>query len=120
MKVSVKGSQDGSWGLTQSHISNADYHGATEKWLAKHGPSTVMAFVQFNGVSIDEQPRVYIATLKDVVVRLKESTSERGETILYESHTWGPRAFAAGTTDEIPKSWGFSQQRIEDIFAMIG
>ena len=28
LKVSVKGSKDGGWGLTQSFIKNADYHGA--------------------------------------------------------------------------------------------
>ncbi|MFM7131891.1 MAG: group I intron-associated PD-(D/E)XK endonuclease, partial [bacterium] len=32
LKISVKGSQDGSWGLTQSFIKNADYHGAAELW----------------------------------------------------------------------------------------
>ena len=31
LKVSVKGSQDGKWGLTQSYIENADYHGAADK-----------------------------------------------------------------------------------------
>lgn len=120
MKVSVKGSQDGSWGLTQSHISNADYHGAAEKWLAKHGPTTVMAFVQFKGAKMDEQPRVYLATPKEVATRLKESAAGRGETILYESHTWSSRAFAAGTTDEIPKTWRFSQPSIEEIFSVLG
>ena len=33
LKVSVKGSQDGSWGLTQSYIKNADYHAAIDTWL---------------------------------------------------------------------------------------
>jgi len=30
LKVSVKGSKDGGWGLTQSHIRNADYHSAAD------------------------------------------------------------------------------------------
>ncbi|MCC6971877.1 MAG: hypothetical protein IT434_16830 [Phycisphaerales bacterium] len=36
LKVSVKGSQTGRWGLTQSQlaeIGNADYHGAIDLWL---------------------------------------------------------------------------------------
>lgn len=36
LKVSVKGSKDGGWGLTQSHISNADYRGAADARLRKH------------------------------------------------------------------------------------
>src|SRR5687768_10543929 len=50
LKVSVKGSQDGGWGLTQSYIKNADYQGAIEKWLLRHGARTILCFVQFRGV----------------------------------------------------------------------
>ena len=57
LKVSVKGSQDGKWGLTQSYIENADYHGAADKWLAKHSKKTVFCLVQFKNTSIDELPR---------------------------------------------------------------
>lgn len=32
LKVSVKGSQDGSWGLTQSYLRRADYHAAVDLW----------------------------------------------------------------------------------------
>jgi len=35
LKISVKGSKDGAWGLTQSFISNADYHGAADAWLLR-------------------------------------------------------------------------------------
>src|SRR5689334_4119882 len=59
MKVSVKGSQDGGWGLTQSFILNADYHGAIDAWLARHGAKTVLCFVQFREVGYDELPRLY-------------------------------------------------------------
>jgi Holliday junction resolvase-like predicted endonuclease len=38
IKVSVKGSQDGSWGLTQGLLTKglADYSDAISKWLMKH------------------------------------------------------------------------------------
>lgn len=32
LKVSVKGSQDGAWGLAQSHLKNGQYHDAIEAW----------------------------------------------------------------------------------------
>lgn len=59
LKVSVKGSQDGSWGLTQSFLKSAQYHAAIGTWLERHRPRTVFALVQFKGVGITEMPRVY-------------------------------------------------------------
>jgi hypothetical protein len=50
LKVSVKGSQDGGWGLTQSLLRGeikADYHGAIDRWLERHRPGTILCFVQF-------------------------------------------------------------------------
>src|SRR4051812_15287785 len=52
LKVSVKGSQDGSWGLTQGLLENANYQAAADLWLAKHTRLTVYAFAQFRGVDI--------------------------------------------------------------------
>lgn len=36
LKISVKGSQDGSWGLTQNYKKGCDYHEAIQKWLDSH------------------------------------------------------------------------------------
>jgi hypothetical protein len=55
MKVSVKGSQDFGWGLTQSYLAKAtklsgkkaDYHGAIDLWLKRHSSRTAFCFVQF-------------------------------------------------------------------------
>src|SRR5215472_9928830 len=66
LKVSVKGSKDGGWGLTQSLISNANYHGAADTWLAKHSNKTVFCLVQFKGVPTSELPRMYLATPKEI------------------------------------------------------
>ncbi|MDF3881987.1 hypothetical protein [Cupriavidus basilensis] len=49
LKVSVKGSKDGGWGLTQSIIRNADYHGAVDAWLKRHGTRTIFCLVQYKG-----------------------------------------------------------------------
>ena len=47
MLVSVKGSQDNGWGLTQGHIKNANYRQAVDDWLATHIKPIVFCFVQF-------------------------------------------------------------------------
>jgi hypothetical protein len=115
MKVSVKGSQDGSWGLTQSYLRNADYHAAADMWLQKHKPKTILCFVQFKNVGINELPRTYLASPKEVAERLRQTASGRGDTILYEEHIWSSRAHAAGTIDKIPEGWRFSENRIHEL-----
>jgi hypothetical protein len=117
LKVSVKGSQDGSWGLTQSLLRQANYHVAIETWLGRHKPRTVLCFVQFKGVPYDSMPRVYLASPTEVASRLKETAKGRGDTILYEKHTWGPRAAGAGMVEQIPGSWAFSYARAEHLLA---
>ena len=113
LKVSVKGSKDGSWGLTQSHLKNANYHGAIDTWLNRHKRRTILCFVQFKGSAVDEMPRVYLATPGEVAERLKRTANGRGDTILYETHAWTARAAAAGTVEEIPAQWKFSIERVE-------
>ncbi|PWT97637.1 MAG: hypothetical protein C5B51_30915 [Terriglobia bacterium] len=119
LKVSVKGSQDGGWGLTQSYLKEktADYHGAIDRWLARHGQRTIFCLVQFESVPLDAMPRLYLATPAEIAQRLRETAKGRGDSILYERHSWAPRAHAAGTTEEIPKSWLFSFARIEQLMA---
>ncbi len=120
MKVSVKGSQDGSWGLTQSHLrraGKANYHGAIDAWLSRHKPRTVICLVQFRGVSPDEMPRIYLATPGEIAARLREASGGRGDTILYENHTRGPKAAGAGTTERVPDAWRLSAVRVEELLA---
>ena len=119
LKVSVKGSQDGSWGLTQSYLTRgkADYAVAADTWHARHSARTVLCFVQFKGVSADELPRMYLATPKEVVAQLKRSAGGRGETILYEHKAWSARATGAGTVDAVPTSWKLTAARIDKLLA---
>ena len=113
LKVSVKGSQDGGWGLTQSYMKDRNYHRAADSWLARHASDTIMCFVQFKEVGIDTLPRVYLARPAEVAKQLKAAAAGRGDTILNENHTWTQRAHAAGTTDRIPDTWRFSDVRAE-------
>ena len=118
MKVSVKGSQDGSWGLAQSELSrlrNANYHGAIEQWLRRHGSQTVLCFVQFKGAGLNDLPRIYLARPTEIAERLRATANGRGDTILYENHTWGARAVGAGTVERIPEKWHFSEKRIQEL-----
>ena len=93
LKVSVKGSQDGSWGLTQSFLEQAarrsgkktDYHGAIDIWLERHGSRTVFCLVQFAGVPSGLLPRLYLATPKEMAQRMHETAKGRGDTILYRT-----------------------------------
>lgn len=115
LKVSVKGSQDGSWGLTQSYLTRgkADYAVAADTWHARHSARTVICFVQFKGVTTDELPRMYLASPKEVVAQLKKSAAGRGETILHEQKNWSSRAVGAGTVDQLPKEWELTSNRVD-------
>ena len=62
LKISVKGSKDGGWGLCQNYLTRkkADYSDAIDRWASRHKPRTVLCFVQFHGVDVEELPRVYL------------------------------------------------------------
>ncbi len=120
LKISVKGSQDGSWGLTQSYKKGCDYHEATALWLASHHKKTIFCLVQFQGTTTNEMPRVYLASPQEIAERMNASAGGRGDTILYENHTWGPRAVGKGTTDRIPDNWAISAERLEEMFILYG
>lgn len=115
LKVSVKGSKDGAWGLTQSYLSDANYHRAVDTWLARHSRKTVFCLVQFKDVPVTELPRMYLATPTEIASWLKAAAAGRGDTILYERHAWSPRAKAAGTIDLIPDTWRFTEARLIEV-----
>lgn len=123
LKISVKGSKDGSWGLTQSQLSrirNADYKGAADLWLTRHKPHTAICLVQFKGVADDEMPHTYLASPREIVARLKAAAGGRGDTILYKEHTRGLKAAGAGTTEKIPDDWKMTKARVERLVADLG
>jgi hypothetical protein len=115
LKISVKGSKDGSWGLTQSFLKEADYHGAIDTWLQRHGSRTVFCLVQFKNVSLADLPRMYLARPSEIAARLRETAKGRGDTILYEEHAWGTRAHGSGTVERIPERWAFSSARVVEL-----
>jgi hypothetical protein len=88
-----------------------------EAWLARHGARTLFCFVQFEGVALDALPRLYLARPSEIAERLRATAKGRGDSILYEEHTWGPRAVGAGTVERVPEHWRFSSERIEQLLA---
>jgi len=115
LKVSVKGSRDGAWGLAQSYLKNGDYHAAIDRWLAKHSAKAIFCLVQFGGVELHQLPRMYLATPDEIAAMLKAGAGGRGETILHEHHVWTARAAGAGTVEQIPASWTFTAERLEEL-----
>lgn len=124
MKVSVKGSQDGGWGLTQGYIGRAtassgkktDYHGAVDLWLKRHSSKTVICLVQFWDVPMDQMPRMYLAHANEVAQRLREAKNGRGEAVLNEDYTFTKGAFA-GLKDKLPTTWKLSRARIAELIS---
>jgi Holliday junction resolvase-like predicted endonuclease len=123
LKVSVKGSQDGGWGLTQSlltKLGGANYHGAADAWLSRHKERTILCLVQFKGVDVNEMPRIYLATPAEIAARLREASGGRGDTIIWENYTRGPRAAGAGTVERLPEKWRLSAMRINELLSELG
>ena len=120
LKISVKGSQDGGWGLTQNYKKGCDYLEAIQKWLSNHHKKTIFCLVQFKGTEDHEMPRMYLASPVEIAEVLKKSAGGRGETILYEYHEWGPRAVGRGTIDRVPDEWRFTAERAKDMFEIYG
>ncbi|WP_160035272.1 hypothetical protein [Paenibacillus sp. An7] len=113
MKVSVKGSRDGGWGLTQGFKNqNVSYHGAIDLWLQKHSKKTIFSLVQLKGTQINEMPRVYIATPIEVAELMKKARNGIGDTVLRENKTWVKAHY---NDDQIPSDWLFSEQRIDEV-----
>ena len=116
LKVSVKGSQDGGWGLTQKYKKGCGYHEAIENWLKTHGKKTIFCLVQFKDVEDAQLPRMYLATPREIAEVLHNSRSGMGETVLREYHAWGEKAAAAGTVDKLPDDWTFTADRADKMF----
>jgi Holliday junction resolvase-like predicted endonuclease len=118
LKISVKGSQDKGWGLSQSQLSklrHANYHGAADAWLARHKPGTILCLVQFADVAFDEMPRIYLASPNEVADRLRAARGGLGDTILWEDHPRGPKSAGAGTVERLPDSWRLTEGRINEL-----
>jgi hypothetical protein len=112
LMVSVKGSQDGGWGLIQNYKKpDRTYHEAINHWQSVQLVGVVFCFVQFRGVPLGDCPRVYLASVQEIAELMRNSRNGNGDTILWERHTH-QRGIANDVTDEIPAEWRFSLSRV--------
>lgn len=120
LKISVKGSQDGGWGLTQGFKKGHTYQEAAQEWLKAHHKKTIFCLVQFLNTEISQVPRMYLASPAEIAEVLCNEAAGRGDTILYENHEWGPKAAAHGTVDRLPVEWLFTEKRAKEMFDRYG
>src|SRR5215216_5015859 len=92
LKLQVKGSQDGGWGIFQGYLQNADYHGALDAWAAAQLADIVYFFVQFEKVTAGTSPRCYVARPTEILAHMKTTrgghsyTSLPRELFLFQGH----------------------------------
>jgi hypothetical protein len=114
LKLQVKGSQDGGWGLFQSYIREANYHGALDQWLEAQHEGVAYFLVQFINVAVGVAPRCYIARPAEMVAHMRTTRGGHAYTSLRENYLY-TRGIGAGHTDIIPPGWLASQARIDEI-----
>ena len=123
LKVSVRGSDDGRWDLTQSYLKRAadmsgkksNCQGAIDLWLDHLGSRAMCCLVQFQGVPLDELPRLYLASPQEVAQSMRETADRLGDSILYEKYEWAAAGDNPGKIEGLPSSWRFSEQRIQEL-----
>ena len=114
LKLQVKGTQKKGWGLFQSYLRDANYHGALDLWLKARIPDVAYFLVQFNSVLVGGAPRCYLARPEDIVTHMRTTRAGHAYTSLRENYCY-TKGLGAGYTDIIPPSWLVSQQRIDQI-----
>jgi hypothetical protein len=117
LKVSVKGSQDGGWGLCQNYKAGSSYHGAIDLWAEAQSPRIAYCFVQFEGVKLGEAPRAYLTTIGEIATQMKAARNGHGQTILYENYTYRS-GVGFGCTDCLPAAWRFSATRVAELLEL--
>jgi hypothetical protein len=121
LKISVKGSADGGWNLTQSAqsglstASRANCHDAADLWLAGHKTGTAICLVQLKDVADDALPRAYLAWPLEIAAKLKAASGGCGDTILWENYAHGPNSAGAGTVEHLLDEWKMTWERVEGL-----
>jgi hypothetical protein len=121
LKVSVKASEDGRWNLTQSFARRStdqgarsvDCRSAIDFWADSQGSKTICCLVQFEGVTINQMPRIYLAFPNDLAAEMRAAAERTGHCALLEKYEWtvdGKREYSA-----LPSSWRFSPERIQEL-----
>ncbi len=123
LKIGVKASEDGRWHpaesylqrATQSNANKIDIHRAIALWVDIHGERTVYCLVQFQGVALNQLPRIYLATPGEIARRMREAVDRKGDAYLYEHYEYTDAASGAREIETLPNSWLFSHERIQEV-----
>jgi hypothetical protein len=123
LKIGVKASDDGRWGLAESYLLRAahantkkpDVPHAIRMWLDTHGERTLYCLVQFEGVGLTQLPRIYLVTPADIARRMREAAERTGEPCLYEQYEWTAAESGFTTIEALPSTWLFSTERIQEL-----
>jgi Holliday junction resolvase-like predicted endonuclease len=120
LKISVKGSQDGGWGLIQSYKKpGVSYAAAASLWAAGQSPNVIYCFVQFQHAPIGICPGIYLATVSEVAAHLTSCRNGHGTTTLSVDYTYR-KGIGVGCSDVIPTLWRFTVSRLDELFAAHG
>ena len=114
LKLQVKGSQDGGWGLFQGYKKDTDYFGALDAWAADQLDDIVYVFVQFSNVAVGASPRCYVARPSEIVRHMRTTRGGHAYTSLRENYLYA-KGIGAGHTDIIPISWAITQTRLDEV-----
>lgn len=115
LAISVKGSQDGGWGLLQSYKKGRTYFEAIDAWFENQGKGTIFCLVQLQGKKLGECPDVFLATPKEIADLLKTGRGGKGILALPMKKTY-KKGVGKGQEFGIPESWRFGKERIEIMF----
>jgi len=123
LKVGVKASDDGRWRLGESYLLRAahayqkkpDVPHSIRMWLDTHGERTVYCMVQFEGVRLNQLPRIYLATPGEIARRMNEAAERTGEPYLYEQYEWTSAESGFTAIEALPSGWLFSLDRIHEV-----
>jgi hypothetical protein len=127
LKISVKASENGEWALTNGFIRRVaetngmriDCVSAIDMWRAGYGSRTVCCLVQFEGVAIQELPRVYLASPDEIAAHMRETAERTGRCTLLEMYEWSTSA-GTRSVQMLPDAWSFSHARVKELIATQG
>lgn len=114
LPVSVKGSQDGGWMLAVKYVGKGvAYHAAIDKWLSLQRDDLVYVFVQYQGATLKQAPRTYVARPPEIAAHMKTQCNGRGHGALTED--WKRLHPKSKYSHKIPAAWEFTQSRIDTL-----
>ncbi len=122
IKVSVKASDDGRWNLPQSFArrgpepgaKNIDCRSAIDFWMDSQGSKTICCMVQFEGVAINQLPRIYLAFPNEIAAEMRIASERTGHCALHELYEW-TTSDGKLEVGSLPSTWRFSPERIQEL-----